>query len=118
MLLAIPVATEQRVVFYREQQCHMYGVGLCTLVGCIVELPFLLLSSVMLTVPFFYIAGLDQFGDDSTQKYLYFWLFTFLMLTFSVFFGQVLVASFSDQSTAQSKFVIFLCARNSLNRFC
>ncbi len=103
MLVSVPVAVSERVVFYREQQSRIYSVFLYTIIQCLVEIPFIAAASLAFVLPFFYIVGMDQFGDTSPIKFFYYWLFSGLTLAFNVFYGQFLVAVMPDHSTAQSK---------------
>ncbi len=61
----------------------------------------------MLTLPFFYIVGLDQYDKTDeypvAAKYFYFWILVFLTLAFNVLYGQFLVAVSVDSGQAQSK---------------
>ncbi len=104
MLVVVPITAEQRGVFYREQQSNMYSIGLYTVINVVIELPFILLSSLVLTLPFFLITGMNVFGGNAVAKFFYFWLLTVLMLGFNIFYGQFLVAATSEVSIAQSKF--------------
>ena len=121
MMVAVPVAIGERTVFYREQQSKMYSVFLYTMIQSIVEvsdhclvlsdlhshiliqIPYLALASLAFVVPFFFIVGIDSFGDQPVVKFFYYWLLSGLTLAFNVFYGQFLVASLPDHSTAQSK---------------
>jgi ABC-type multidrug transport system permease subunit len=57
MQTVMPVAMAERPAFYREQQSKMYNVGIYTITTTIIEIPYLILSSLCFTLPFFYIVG-------------------------------------------------------------
>ncbi len=114
MQVSIVVAVDERLVYYREQQSRMYDTWLYVLLQACIEIPFVIVSSCMLTLPFFFIVGLNNYDDSRHNndhdnypviaKYCYLWLIVFLMLTFNVFYGQFLVAYSADTSKAQCKY--------------
>jgi hypothetical protein len=53
----MPVAFAERPAFYREQQSEMYSVAIYAIVTTLVEIPYLILSCLCFTLPFFYIVG-------------------------------------------------------------
>ena len=68
------VAIADRPSFYREQQSEMYSVAIYTFVTMIVEIPYLMISSLLFTLPFYYIVGFHNVGVGG-GKFLYYWLF-------------------------------------------
>eukprot|EP01039_Chlorochromonas_danica_P022357 gene22357-biopygen7853 len=59
MITVTPVFLEERPVFYREQQSRMYSVFVYLLTLVVLEIPYLIVSSLSFTLPFFYIVGFD-----------------------------------------------------------
>ncbi len=105
MLVCMPIAVQDRVIFYREQECHMYSVGVYTVIHSLVEIPFVVIGGLLLVVPFYYLVDLDVYDNtnESDNKLMYFWLFATLMLTFNVYYGQFLVSLAPTASTAHCK---------------
>jgi hypothetical protein len=60
----MPVSFAERPAFYREQLSAT----------AVVEIPYLILSSLCFTLPFFYIVGFQNVGHTS-GKFGYYWLF-------------------------------------------
>eukprot|EP01034_Spumella_vulgaris_P047532 gene47532-biopygen37022 len=57
-----PVIFADRPAFYREQFSEIYDVKLYTLCSTLVEVPYLLVSSVVFVIPYFFIVGFDKGG--------------------------------------------------------
>ena len=95
-----PVAVRERPAFYREQQSNMYSVGIYSFAYCTVELPYLMISSLVFTLPFFYIIGF-QYTGNPTVKFFWYWLFHSLYMTVLVGFGQFLAAVMPSENAAQ-----------------
>jgi hypothetical protein len=93
------VVFAERPAFYREQFSEVYDVGLYSLATAWVELPYLLVSSVLFVIPFFFIVGFDQ--DGVAQKFFFYWLFQGLYLCVMVFIGQLYCALLPSEAIAQ-----------------
>jgi ABC-type multidrug transport system ATPase subunit/ABC-type multidrug transport system permease subunit len=98
MILATPVMLEERPVFYREQQSRMYSVFVYVLSFVLLEFPYLLVSSLSFTLPFFYIVGFDNVGAK-IAKFFWFWLFNFLVQAVFLCFGVFYVALAPNEAT-------------------
>eukprot|EP00596_Hydrurales_sp_CCMP1899_P009612 CAMPEP_0119038002 /NCGR_PEP_ID=MMETSP1177-20130426/6649_1 /TAXON_ID=2985 /ORGANISM="Ochromonas sp, Strain CCMP1899" /LENGTH=1597 /DNA_ID=CAMNT_0006999999 /DNA_START=48 /DNA_END=4838 /DNA_ORIENTATION=+ len=96
-----PVAVRERPAFYREQQSDMYSVGIYTFAYCLIELPYLMFSSLVFTLPFFYIIGFQNTSGDATVKFFWYWLFHSLYMAVLVGFGQFLAAGMPSENAAQ-----------------
>jgi hypothetical protein len=68
-----PVIFADRPAFYREQFSEIYDVKIYTLCSTLVEIPYLLVSSIVFVIPYFWIVGFDQ-GVVAAQFFWY-WLF-------------------------------------------
>lgn len=93
------VVFAERPAFYREQYSGVYDVGLYSLAMALVELPYLLLSSILFVIPFFFIVGFDQ--DGVAEKFFFYWLFQGLYLCTLVFVGQLYCALLPSEAIAQ-----------------
>jgi energy-coupling factor transporter ATP-binding protein EcfA2 len=89
----------ERPAFYREQYSEVYDVSLYTLAMGFVELPYLLVSSVLFVIPFFFIVGFDQ--DGVAEKFFFYWLFQGLYMCTLVFIGQLYSALLPSEAIAQ-----------------
>jgi ABC-type multidrug transport system permease subunit len=69
----MPVTFADRPAFYREQQSNMYSVAVYSLVTALVEVPYLVVSSLCFVLPFFFIVGFHNVSDVSS-KFGYYWL--------------------------------------------
>jgi ABC-type multidrug transport system ATPase subunit len=97
----ISVTMESRPAFYREQQSQMYNPMFYEIALGIVEIPYLMLCTLIFTVPFFFIVGFDHGGDESTlARFLWFWLFQYLYVTVMVYFGQFLGMVMPNEAAA------------------
>jgi ABC-type multidrug transport system ATPase subunit/ABC-type multidrug transport system permease subunit len=99
MISVQPVVFSERPAFYREQFSSVYAVGLHTLASTLVELPYLLVSSVLFVIPFFFIVGFDQ--DGVTEKFFYYWLFQGLYMSTLVFIGQFYSTAMPSEASSQ-----------------
>jgi ABC-type multidrug transport system permease subunit len=52
------------------------------------QVPYLVVSSLIFIIPFFYIVGFDV--GDAAGKFFWYWLFQHLYVTIMVYFGQFL----------------------------
>eukprot|EP01034_Spumella_vulgaris_P047236 gene47236-biopygen2339 len=80
-----PVIFADRPAFYREKFSEIYDVKIYTLCSTLVEVPYLLVSSVVFVIPYFFIVGFDH--DGTTDKFFWYWLFQCLYITAMVFLG-------------------------------
>jgi ABC-type multidrug transport system permease subunit len=116
MNTVIPVTIANREAFYREQQEGMYSPLFYEIALGIVELPYLALTSLVFSIPFFFIIGLDGNNTvDTTEKFFWFWLFLMLFVSVCVFFGQLLAIMAKDAAAA-TVFAGFFANVNSM--FC
>ena len=84
-----PVTFSERPAFYREKQSDMYSPLLYVACNTLVEIPYVLVASLLFTLPFFFIVGLEDEGD-AAAKLLWYWTFVALLLGVMVFAGQFL----------------------------
>lgn len=66
-----PVAFAERPIFYREQDCDMYHVFLYSIANSLVEVPYLIVSSVLFLIPFFFLMDLSE--GHLIEKFFWFW---------------------------------------------
>eukprot|EP01040_Poterioochromonas_malhamensis_P003178 gene3178-3388_t len=100
MLLIQPVFAAERPVFYREQQSRMYAVWVYASTLVIIEIPYLILASLAVTLPFFYIVGFDYMGD-TTIKFFWYWFFNFLLQATMLFINEFFMAVTPNEQTAE-----------------
>ena len=96
----LPVAFSDRPAFYREQQSEMYSIILYSLVYFLVEIPYVTLASLSFTLPFFFIVGFQNAGNE-TAKFFWYWLFQGLFTFVMVYFGQLFAALCPSPQSAQ-----------------
>ncbi len=94
------VTFAERPSFYREKQCRMYSTFLYVAANTLVEIPYILVSSILFSAPFFFIIGLGENGGDTGAKFLWYWLFVALYLCALIFGGQFLAVACSNQGIA------------------
>lgn len=100
MILVQPVFAAERPAFYREQQSRMYSVWMYALTLVLIEIPYLLVSSLAFVLPFFYIVGFDYLGD-TTQRFFWYWFFNFLYQASMLFVSEFFTALTPNDQTAQ-----------------
>ncbi|GAM18188.1 hypothetical protein SAMD00019534_013630 [Acytostelium subglobosum LB1] len=61
---SIPIVNQERGVFYREQSAGMYRIWIWLLTFIITDLPWIFLSSILYTIPVYFISGL-YYGADT-----------------------------------------------------
>ena len=61
-------------------------------------MPYLILSSVLFVIPFFFIVGFDK--DGTAQKFFWYWLFQALYMSVMVFLGHLLSSGLSGAAAA------------------
>eukprot|EP00877_Chromochloris_zofingiensis_P000595 jgi/Chrzof1/10536/Cz05g02120.t1 len=83
-----PVVSLERPVFYRERAAGMYAVGPFALSQGLVELPYILVQSILYGVVTYFLIRFEF----SAAKFFWYLLFTYLTLTFFTFYGMMAVA--------------------------
>jgi ABC-type multidrug transport system permease subunit len=71
------------------------------------QLPYLILSSVMFVIPFFFIVGFDK--DGTAEKFFWYWLFQGLYMSVMVFVGHFLANALPNPATSNGKKAMRLC---------
>ena len=94
---SLPVFEMERNMYYRHKASMMYDHKAVTLAFTLVEAPFILLSSMVFCLLWYFTAG---FALNAAKFFLYFLFMTFSLGVFT-FFGQGLMAIFRDAQTAQ-----------------
>ncbi len=87
----------ERAVFYRERAANMYSTIPYSLSFTLAEIPYLVVSSLLFSLVFYFTVGL--YSD--VAKFLWFWLFYMLMLAMSLVAGQVVSRHKISRSIAQ-----------------
>ena len=95
----LPVTADELVSYYREQQSTMYSPLIYTICNLIVEIPYVIISSLCFVLPFFYFVGFQNVGIVAA-KFGYYWLFIGLYEMTLINLGQLVVASTSSLNTA------------------
>lgn len=100
MMSVQPVVFSDRPAFYRERFSNVYAVGLHTLASTLVELPYLVISSILFVVPFFFIVG---FGNDGVvvEQFFFYWLFQGLYMSTLIFIGQFYSTVMPSEASSQ-----------------
>jgi hypothetical protein len=93
------VTFAERPAFYREKQSEMYSPLLHVATNTLVEIPYILVSSLLFTLPFFFIVGMDQVGDV-LEKFVWYWVFMALLLCSLIFAGQFFAVLLPDAASA------------------
>jgi ABC-type multidrug transport system permease subunit len=92
------VTFAERPAFYREKQSEMYSPLLYVATNTLVEIPYILVSSLLFVIPFFFIIGLDE--GAVVQKLLWYWVFMSLLLCSLVFAGQFFAVLLPTEAAA------------------
>jgi hypothetical protein len=100
MMSVQPVVFSERPAFFREKFSQVYAISLHTLAATLVELPYLLLSSLLFVIPFFFIVGFDNIGSVA-EKFFFYWLFQGLYMCTLVFIGQFYSALMPTEASSQ-----------------
>lgn len=87
LVSAMPVVGFERSVFYRERAASMYSSAAFSAALALVEVPFVLLQSVLFTCIAYFMIGFVK----SASKFFFFLLVFFLDLILFTVFGQFLV---------------------------
>ena len=96
-ITVLSVFEVERNMFYRHRAASMYGSHAILRGYTFAEIPFILITSAVFSVLFYFIMG---FASDSRKFFLFFLFSTFGLSTFT-FMGQMLVSLFRDKETAQ-----------------
>jgi ABC-type multidrug transport system ATPase subunit/ABC-type multidrug transport system permease subunit len=97
MNTVLPVFELERNMFYRHKASLAYDHRATTLAFTIVEVPFILLSSMVFCLLWYFTVG---FAFDAGKFFLYYLFMTFGLAVFT-FLGQGFMAIFRDSQTAQ-----------------
>mmetsp|Transcript_14711 Transcript_14711/g.22140 ORF Transcript_14711/g.22140 Transcript_14711/m.22140 type:complete len:537 (+) Transcript_14711:2-1612(+) len=97
MNTVLPVFEVERNMFYRHKASLMYDYRAIGLAFTLVEIPFLILASMVFVVLWYFTVGFAM----NAGKFLLYWLFMFLSLAVFTFLGQGFMAVFPDSQTAQ-----------------
>ncbi|KAL7562290.1 hypothetical protein ACA910_014509 [Epithemia clementina (nom. ined.)] len=89
---------KERNMYYKHKAANMYNSAALLISYTLSEFPFLLISSAVFVVPFYYIMG---FAPDAEQFFL-FYVFVFLGFTTFTFTGQMFMSLLRDSETAQA----------------
>mmetsp|Transcript_6808 Transcript_6808/g.11284 ORF Transcript_6808/g.11284 Transcript_6808/m.11284 type:complete len:1439 (+) Transcript_6808:110-4426(+) len=92
------VTFAERPAFYRERQSNMYSPFLYVLANTLVEIPYIILSSLLFVLPFFFLVDLGV--GDVTAKFIWYWVFTALMVCSLVFAGQFFAVLLRNEAAA------------------
>ena len=68
---------------------------------CWSQIPYLVLSSVIFVIPYFFIVGFDQ--DGTAQKFFWYWLFQGLYMSVMVFLGHFLASALPNPATSNGE---------------
>jgi len=99
MMSVQPVMFAERPAFYREQFSDIYDVKLYTLALTLVEVPYLLISSVCFLIPYFWLVGFDK--GPVADKFFWYWLYEALFCSVMVYLGHLLTCILPNAETAQ-----------------
>lgn len=67
-------------------------------------MPYLIVSSLMFVIPFFFIVGFDN--GDVTAKFFWYWLFQSLYVSLMVFLGHLLSTALSTAAIGNGKICV------------
>ncbi|CAM9975163.1 unnamed protein product [Scytosiphon promiscuus] len=95
---AIPAGASERIVFYREQAANMYSVRSYGIGYAVAELPYILVITLAFCSIFYWVTGLA----DSAEQFLMFWLYFLLWTMLMVFTGMMMVMVLPDSQVAQT----------------
>ncbi|KAH9126903.1 hypothetical protein AeMF1_002677 [Aphanomyces euteiches] len=94
--IGLPVVDAERMVFFRERSSGMYATFPYSLVYALVEIPYVIVNSVVFCTIFYFMLGLDPSPQASGWFYLYYILYNL----FATYLGQLLVVVLPDLRTA------------------
>lgn len=92
------VFEKERNMFYRHKASNMYSSAAILMAFSVAELPFMIASSFLFTLPFYWIMG---FAADA-GKFFLFYVFTYLGFNVFTYSGQMLISLLRDSETAQA----------------
>jgi ABC-type multidrug transport system ATPase subunit/ABC-type multidrug transport system permease subunit len=92
------VFENERNMFYRHKSANMYGASAVLVAYTLAEIPFILLTSIIFCVLFYFIMGFEL----AAEAFFIFFLFVTLGIATFTFCGQMLVSLVKDAKTAQS----------------
>lgn len=113
MMTVQPVMFSERPAFYREQHSEIYDVALYSMATGLIEIPYLLCSSLFFVLPFFFIVGFDK--DGVAEKFMWYWLFQAIYMAVLVYIGQLMAVWLPNEGIAQ---VIAGMVSTILSLFC
>jgi ABC-type multidrug transport system ATPase subunit len=87
----------ERNMYYRHKAAGMYRPSAVAMAFTFCEIPFVLLTSTMYVIPFYFIMGFDV----DAGKFFLFYLFVTLGFCSFTFLGQMFVSLLRDAETAQ-----------------
>jgi ABC-type multidrug transport system ATPase subunit/ABC-type multidrug transport system permease subunit len=93
----MPVAAEERIVFYRERSSETYHALWYFIAGTLVEIPYVLLSTMCFCIIFFPSVGFTGFST-----FIYYWLMVSLNALLFVYLGQLLVFALPSMAVAST----------------
>ncbi|KAK1929172.1 ABC transporter G family member 31 [Phytophthora citrophthora] len=91
----MPVAAEERTAFYRERASETYHALWYFIAGTLVEIPYVLLSTLAFTIIYFPSVGFSGFST-----FINYWLVVSLNALLFVYFGQLLVFALPSVAVA------------------
>jgi hypothetical protein len=91
----MPVAAEERTAFYRERASETYHALWYFIAGTLVEIPYVLFSTLSFTIIFFPSVGFSGF-----TTFIHYWLVVSLNALLFVYFGQLLVYALPSVAVA------------------
>ncbi len=97
-VFAMPLLFQERVVFYREVQSGFYSTLPYAAAASLVELPYLLLSSLLFSLVFHPMISAFAYSGGRFES---FWLAYFAFLSMTTYFGQMLAAWLPSMQVAQ-----------------
>ena len=91
-----PVIFSERPSFYREKFINLYDIKLYTLANTLVEIPYLIVSSILFLIPYFYIIKFDKNGI-TVDHFFFYWVFIGLHMSSIVFLGHLIASSVQNE---------------------
>ena len=83
-----PVIFSERPSFYREKFIKLYDIQLYTLANTLVEVPYLIVSSILFLIPYFFIIKFNNVGVQ-VDHFFFYWVFIALHMSTIVFLGKL-----------------------------
>ncbi|RQM23742.1 hypothetical protein B5M09_006682 [Aphanomyces astaci] len=94
--LGLPVVDAERMVFFRERASGMYATLPYAIVFALVEVPYVVMNSLVFSGLFYILVGLKATADAFTWFCAYYFLYNL----FATYLGQLLVVILPDLRTA------------------